>query len=352
MRELFPDLGTIRFAKSRDGGGIVNAAVAFARRNAREYIGQYVLLTAPFVIAGGLASQLFVARFQSAVANPGSPEAIRQLEALFGPAFWVTMLVGFLSFAVTQAVAAGYVRLYREGEQGAVTLGLLWNESWPLILPAAGLGLLAMGLFLASVLVASALMQAAGILGLLWIAFWVWLLPYLHVAYASRMLESPNLLAAIGRAAALVREARGAATGALLATWFITVAFVFLISLPPGIVLAIIEVNTVSAPGLGWLDLLAIPFMVLSHVAYALPPLAAFFVHGRLSADLDGADVEDDLDLLEAGLQAAPRTAWEPPASGETAPATDDAPEVEPAPPEAEPSSPPSGGFRGGAWGS
>jgi hypothetical protein len=356
VTDRFPDDGTIRFVKSRDAGAIVNATVAFSRRNAREFIGNFLLLTAPFVIASGLAMSLFFSRFEALFDPAGSPQAVQELEALFGSAFWVTMLVGFLSFAVTQAVVAAYARLYREGEQGHVSLSLLWSETWPLLLPVAAITLFALAIYLASVLFAGILGSISPLLALLWVAFWIWLAPYLHVAYASRMLETSNVFAAAARAVTLVQGAWKTAAGAVWATWFIAGALLFIINVPPSIVLAFAEVNSASGAGLGWTDAAAVPFMVLSYVAYALPAVAAFFVHGRLVADVDGADLDGELDLLAQGVDTSPRDEW----GGATArdAGTAPAPSSQEAGPgrgteEPSASSPPArGGFRGGSWGS
>lgn len=370
MVELFPDLGTIRFVKSRDAGAILNATVAFARRNAREFVGQFLLLTAPFVIVSGLATSLWAERLGPLFEPGAGPEAVEQLEGVFGSGFLVTLLVGFLSFAVTQAVVAAYVRLYRDGEQGGVSLGLLWAETWPLLLPVTAITLFVLALYLASLIVAALLGAVSWVLLLLWVAFWIWLAPYLHVAYASRMLEAGSVVEATARAAALVRGAWPTAAGAVWGSWLIAIALLFLINIPVGVVVAVVEANSVSGgAGLGWTDALSVPFMVLSYVAYALPAVAAFFLHGRLSADLDGADVEAELDLLDLAAEAAPGADWgEGAASGgpdaepaSSPPPPREAPDHATPPPSESPrprgeeqgsAAPQNGGrgFRGGGW--
>ncbi len=54
-----PDLGEIRFQKSRDASGVLNATIALVRRNARRLLGGYLAIVAPAALASGIAAALY-----------------------------------------------------------------------------------------------------------------------------------------------------------------------------------------------------------------------------------------------------------------------------------------------------
>ena len=312
MLELFPDRGQIRFVKVRDAGGVLNAVVAFVRRNARELLVGFFALVAPFAIISGIGSLLYLRRFGDLLADPAALEDPSMILELFGPAYFVSLLSGVLAFAFAQAAVAGYVRLYREGEAGEITVGLLWDETKRLILPVVGLFLTMAGLLIGSVLVV--VIPCLG--ALVWLGFWVWLMPYAHVAYASRMTESTTLGDAVRRSLVLVKGSWGWAFGTLVLTWIVAYAIILAISIPLSMMTGIVGLNSTStdpAAAFSSMGVWMVPTQIVGMVAYILPSLGAFFVHGRLVEELDGSALDDDLDLLEQGVEAAPNTAWDEP---------------------------------------
>ncbi len=356
MPTFFPDDGPIRFNKSRDAGSVINATVVFIRQNARELLVGFFALVIPFALAAGVGVALFFRRFGAILTDPAALENDPTLIFdVFGPSYLVLILGSIIAFSMAHAAIAAYVRLYREGEVGSITVSLLWDEAKGLILPVMGMYLL-----LALVIIVSGAVAIIPCLGAVaWLAFMVWMMPYVHVMYASRMTESETIGEAWSRARHLVAGSWAGIFGTLLLAWVIGYVVILALSIPLSILLSSVLVNSVSASTdpTAVLDSMAYtiaPMQVISIVAYLLPAIAAFFVHGRLVDEVDGAGVEDDLDIFDRGVQTAPNTSWDdvPPArgsNGDAATASGDTPDAPTDGPGDAPDT--SGGFRGGRFG-
>lgn len=308
MPDPFPDAGPIRFRKHRDAGSVLNATLVFVRENARELLTSYLAIVAPIAAAAGLASVLFISRAGDVFADPQA--ILNDPLAVFGPTYFVSAVLGLLTSVVAQAAAGGYVRLYRRGEAGAITPGVLWDEARDLILPLLGLTLaVALGV------VVTALINVVPCLGTIaWAAFLVWAFPAVSVMVAVRVLEVPTLGEAWARARVLVKGSWGFAAGALLLAVLVLVVLSVAVGALTGLAGALLGVGAgfdpLRAPGqvtTGAAVLQAV-VGVLSYVVYLVPFLAVYFVHGRLAEELDGTALDDDLDAL-SDLDAPARPA-------------------------------------------
>lgn len=361
MIESFPDHGEIRFQKSRDAGGVINATLAFVRRNAREMLVAFFALVVPFALISGIAGALYFRNFGTAF----DPEALARgqepdLGDLFGPAYFLMLVVSMLAFIVALAAIGGFVRLYRMGEAGTISVGLVWDEAKGLILPILGLSVIwGLGIGLSSII---AIIPCLGALA--WMAGIIWAFPYAHIAFASRVIEADSIGEAISRARYLVKGAWGYVAGALFLTWLLTYVAVMVVSIPLYAAAGIFSLNTIESDptqifaSFGYIMPIA---QIVGMAAYILPTVATFFIHGRLAMELDGTHLDDELDLLETGVDASASATW----SNESAPpplpdastrivSDDDATIVHEDDPDAPPDDDtrPAGGFRGGGFGS
>lgn len=373
MLEPFPDQGAIPFVRQRDAGGVVNAVVAFMRQNAREVFVGYLALIAPLSILTSLSAVLWQT-------DSGAFEQTEEsfdpglIGDMFGPSYWSLLVTSGVLFAISQAAVAAYARLYREGYAGTITPGVLWNETKGLIMPVVGMSLLLFGAFLALSIVGAMLIAASiGLLGigiggfvgaLIVVGVACWSMPYVHVAFASRMTEATTVFESIGRAFTLVRGAWLRSFGSVFLPWIVAVGLLLGINILAGGIAALVGINSLSEdPGSVAVitGLIGIPFGVIGTLAYILPALASFFLHGSLADDLDGPSVDDDLDLLERGFDATPATGWAEPDESPRASGAPKTPSAAPTPPPASgarspepgptPEAPPSrGGFRGGGF--
>ena len=310
MSSPFPDAGEIRFRKHRDAGSVLNATLVFVRENARELLTSYLAIVAPIAAVSGLASVLFVSRAGDVFTDPQA--ILNDPFAVFGPSYFASAVLGLLTAVVAQAAAGGYVRLYRRGEAGSVTPGVLWDETRELVLPLLGLTLA-----VSAGVVVTALVNVVPCLGTLaWLGFLVWVFPVVSVMVAVRVLEAPSLGEAWERARALVKGSWGFAVGALLLAVLVLVLLSVVVGVLTGLVGIVLGVGAgfdpLRAPA-GVTTATAVVQAVvgvLSYVVYLVPFLAAYFVHGRLAEELDGTTLGDDLDVFsEAAFDAPARPA-------------------------------------------
>ncbi|MEL6615224.1 MAG: hypothetical protein AAFQ43_05775 [Bacteroidota bacterium] len=354
MVEPFPDQGAIPFQRRRDAGGVVNAVIAFMRHNARELFVGYLALVAPFTIVSSLSLVLMMNRFGDVMTDIDgfldNPDLIIEV---FGPSYALLIVSQGLAFAFSQGAVAGFVRLYREGEAGAISPSVLWSETRRVILPVIGMYVLLIAGGIPLFIFGAVLIGALGLFGaLLWFGAMCALMPIVHVWFASRMTESSNVLEAAGRAIDLVVRGEWLRSfGAIFLTWVVVLGGWFLLSIVVQMVVSLIGINSTSEDPAALIRMMTVwlvPVQILGSIIYIPPAIAAFVLHGSLVEDLDGPSVDDELDLLERGVDVAPTPGWDTP----EAPRTEPEPaygERAPTPPP--PSPPPSsGGFRGGGF--
>ena len=364
MIHRFPDDGDIRFYKHRDAGSILNATVVLLRRNAREAFVPFFALVIPFALIVGIGQALYLQNVTSLF----SPEAMASDPAsafgqIFPPWYVGVIVMSVLGATVAQAAVAGYVRLYREGASGEITASLLWDETQRLVLPTFGF-YLAYGFLI----LLSGLINLLPCLGtIIWVGVLFWSLPYAIVTWSSRMTESDTLGEAFARAQDLVKGSWPFAFGTILLLFLVMAIVMFAVGIPVQVATQAVAMGTADQTISSLtLSLLTIPQQVLGYAAYLITGIGGFFLHGRLTADLDGTDLDDDLDLFERGLTADAHSSWtetpqadapqadapaaEPPSAGAPAPPArgDDA---QP-PAGGDDPTPGPGGFRGGGFGS
>ncbi len=341
-----PDLGEIRFQKDRDAGDVLNATIALLRQNAREvFVGFFAIVT-PVALAAGVAGALYFSRMGDLFVDPVAMQDPDAVLGLFGPAYFGLLAFGFLSGVVAQAAAGAYVRLYRSGEAGEVSVGVLWEETKDLVLPVAGFNLALFGGMIGSFL----LLVIPCLGAIAWLALLVWATPYAVVTLAARLTESPSLMAAWERARVLVKGSWAAAFWPIVLSAVVAYVVVLALSIPLYVVMVMVSANSVAADPAGIIGVMGAvlaPLQVLSMGVYLVPLVAIFFVHGKLVEDLEGTSLRDDLDAL-ADPSAATR--WDDAPASTSAP---DAPRSTPPASGSDDATPDDarGGFRGGGFG-
>ena len=292
MPDAFPDRGAVRFRRQRDAGDVLNATLGLIRANARELARSYLAVVVPAALATGIATGLYMIQVGDVFLNPDPDDPL----AVFNATYLGVIVFGLLASAVTAAAVGGYVRAYRRGETGALTGGELWEASKELVLPYLG-GFLAVG----AVLFLSVPILIVPCLGALaWLAFFVWLVPYVSVAYAARALEAPTLRAAWSRSRELVKGRWRSVMWALFVSGLVFYAIVLVLSVPLYVVMAVVGINSTGDPAAGFtqMGMLLAPLQALTYAAYLVPLLAAFFVHGRLVEEVEGTGLFRELDSL------------------------------------------------------
>lgn len=364
--DTFPDRGPTRFVRARALGDIVSASLRFLTEHARPLaVGQLTI--------AGPALVLFVAvqalTGTAEVFTPDNP-FVTDPDA-FLDQYGATLLVPYLAFivfsVVSYGVAFGYVSAYRQGHaDGRVDWGDVSPTLWPMVsvslvvLLVGVSGAFGLALFFAA---GSALGPLAiATLALAALALFVYVLPFLWVAYPARLFDTDRSGEALVRGVALVRGRWWMAFGTVLVIGLIGMVLSVVAAVPAAVVLAVQEAS--GAPPTAWTRALMAGFNHLGSLLIAtLFGVGSAFLHGSLAAGTDDVEMLDGISRLEADLDDAPDTPdaeadarWAPPGAERTRPAP------EPPPAEPPPADPPSasptddggyrgGGFRGGGFG-
>ena len=346
MPEL-PDLGAIRFQKERDVGGVLNATIAFIKRDPRGVLVPFFAIAVPAGLLTGIATVLF-SRSAVAFSDPAfmaDPDDIGAVLGEIGVAYAVLLVCGLVAGSVAWATVGGIVRAYRQGD--SLTVATVWDETRGLVLPMLGFFTIA-----ALVAVLSAVINIIPCLGTIaYVAFIIWAFPHLSIALASRMTETHSMGDAWRRGRSLVKGAWGPTAGALLIAWVIAYVLAIAFSIPAYVVQFALSVGSEDpTQALQTTHPIWALISALSTVVYVIPLLTMFFVHGKLVAEVEGASLDDDLDLLaDGGLDAGDAWSETAPDSG-TAQDSDAPPSPPPAPRDAPRPGRDSGGFGGGGF--
>ena len=350
----FPDRGSIRFLKPRDVGDLLNATVAFVRQNARELLLGVLAIAAPVALAAGISQVLALRSMRGLFTFDPATTAPEDILGAFGPSYFTSVLFGIVTQVVLVSVVGAFVRLYREGRAGEVSVGVLWEETKRWIGPIA---LLLFVLFAA--FVGSILLVAIPCLGLLvYLGGMVYLTPVLHVMLAVRFVEETSVGESFRRARELVKGSWWPAFLAVLLTWIVAVLLGVALYIPLTLLMGLAGTSLLTDPEAmtsSAMAIVAIPMQVAGTLLYVLPLVVSFFLHGRLSDEMHGTGLWDDLDTLAGRPEAG--TAWEtpsrptpadattPPGSDADESARDESADDDPAAPP-----PPPSGFRGGGF--
>ena len=376
MTDRFPDLGATRFQARRSLGDVVSASVRFVVRHARALaLGQLTIAGPALVLF--LAAQALTGTAE--VFAPEDPFAIdgEELLARFGSTLLLPYAALLVVSLLSYGVAYGFVSAYRQGRPDGAEL---WEDVRPLLWPLASVTLAAMALWVAAIVLLTALVGALGVavspavaaLGALGVAGgMLYLVPAWSLSYPTRVFEADGAVAAIARAVALLRGRWWQTAGTLFVTGLVGMVLSVVFVLPAAFLQALLAAGgggSAAATG----AVLSL-FNLLGTMAFAtLLAVTTAFLHGSLTADADDTALDDGLGRLEGDLDrladgdAAPAPAAAPapvaapvPDPSRTAP--DDgrfAPQADPPPdstadvPPDPPAGPSPGGFRGGGFGS
>lgn len=317
------DRGTIKLRHVRDLGDIINVTFRFIKENFRELGKGLLYILGPLVLVGSMLSyyaqsQMVDNLFDPASFDPNNPFEI--YSDLFGSAYLVAILVGFLIQILFAAVVFTYVDLYRNGEAGTITPGYLWAETRSRTLTITGLTLL-LGLFG----ILSALIMIIPCLGALaWIVGICYILPIVWLVYPSRLLDIDSIGESFSHTRELVRGSWTPAFGAALVAGLIAITIAAVFSIPSALVgfTSGLMSGTNTEPG-GVSNVFMAAGVVLGYlgyVAYAIPLVASCFQYFSLAEKAEGTGLGFQVDMIGRKGQPADDVVSNPERKHETAP--------------------------------
>lgn len=293
--------------KVRDLGDTLGDTFALFRQTWREYGWGIIVLVAPLAVLNLMLSIASGAQAQSTAMLTNWSEIFSgqaDPALMEGPPLgyvFLSSLLGLLIVVMVQAATLGYVRLYRNGQAGAVTPGVLWEETKPVFLPVLGVGVLSF-----VVLTLLVLLNIVPCLGqIAFLAGFLFLLPVLWMWPVARIFDSGGLGAAFTRVRTLMKGHWGPSVLAVLLVGLVVVMLATAVSLPFVILLF-------ALGGLfgGVLTVVGTAAGILLYPVYGLPTLAAALHYFNLVERSDSVDLArrvDDLDDLDPPAEPA---AW------------------------------------------
>ncbi len=311
------DRGAIHFRRRRDVGEVLAATFAFLRENGRELAWGLVVIIGPAVVVSTMLSGLFQREFAAelgGLAGGGAADPAGIMRVVASPYYLAAVAIGLITPILASAVVFAYVRLYRDGQAGAITPGALWAETSHLLWPVFSISLVFLAAFLLVVV------PCLGALAVL-VGFFVFL-PVLILAPVARAMEAGGVGDAVRRTRLLAQGEWVPTVGVGALAWLVFIGIAAVFSIPNW--LLAFSGGPLNAPGwaMGVWGLVA-AFVV--YTAYAIPTLAATFQFFSLVEQKEGRSPMGRPDALDA-----PPTAPRPDASIEEPPS----------------SPPPQGGFR------
>jgi hypothetical protein len=329
-----PDVGTIRFFRDRDMGQVIRITFRFLAEHLREIGGGIATIAGP--------AYLMVAVF-GAFADPNNPG--HQMAVSFA---------GILPGLLLTGSVLGYVRLYRQGLEGSITVPDLWEEAKLWILPILGYQML-VGLAVVLVL---ALILGVGIsggtattivAGLVVLAGAVWVMPIVLVGLIVKVVEEEGTIDSVMRAVELVRSRRGVAYGASIVLALMMVFLFIVIGGMAGSVLFFAtDPENPSPLALGLSSALSYAVVMVGSTIYTL---ASAFLHGALVESVEGTTLMDEISDLASGEPVHREPAFrEPVAEPDEVMQVDPSVPAPTSPVETDSSEPLRTGFRGGGF--
>ena len=289
---------TIHFQRLRLAGDVISDSLAFVREHFAD-LGRGVLYIAgPFLLAAAVASSFFQGSiFGGDWLNPNAdPFAVFDM---FGPAYFLSVLLTFFATLLLSAVGYAYVLLYMEDHDRQITVPVLWDEV-KAILPA--IVTTSIGIWL--VMMLGGLLNIIPCLGtLVWLGGIIYFFPALSIVLTARLTDEDNLMDAFRRSRDLVKGYWGQTFGVVIMAYLIYFAAAMVLSIPGMMVGATVGfLGGMDGEGISQFTLLiASLFSVLAYAFIVLLPVAFTMQYYNLVERQEGPDLDDRIDAIAAG---------------------------------------------------
>lgn len=289
----------IDFRRPRLAGDVLSDSLSFVRDHFVDLGRGLLYIAGPALVAMALASALFQRQVfdMTTVFEPNADPT--EVFSIFGPAYFLTVVLGVVALTLVYAVGYAYVFLYMDGAPGAITVGELWDETKRLLAPVF---LTSTGLFLLGV--ASLVIFLIPCLGALaWLGGWIYFFPAISLLIPARLIDEGDFFSAFRRARHLVEGYWGQTFG-LLVLIYVVMFVVGIVLALPGIVVGFM-IGFFGATGAEGLvrtfSTLSAVLGSVSYLAYVLIPVATAMHYFNLVTKQEGAaapDLEDRIDAI------------------------------------------------------
>ncbi|MFN3597543.1 MAG: hypothetical protein ACK41D_09770 [Rubricoccaceae bacterium] len=325
--DRFPDRGAIRFQRVRDFGEIVRAGFLLVRETFREFAAGMLLVAGPALLAGAIA-QLLAQQSLFAQGSRTDDDVLAASGSLLS-----MQLFGLAALVFALATGYAYLRLYRQGEAGRITPGVLWESTKPLVLPMLTVTLVVVFLIVLLATVVSVLAVGLGMIApplavlaaLAALGAGLWVAPAYLLVYPARAFGAGSVFDAIALTVHLLRARWRRAFGVMFVLVVLYVVLAVALTIPIALVGGIgALISPEGPPGLLVSALVIVGTLVQAAVTYPILTAVSAMLFASIAEEQSGASLLADLQMLEAGA----------PEPGEapllTRPVPSDAPEQDP----------------------
>lgn len=313
---------TIVFQRLRLAGDVITDSLAFLREHFADIGRGLLYIAGPVVLLGTVFSAIAQQNMLGSTdwLDPNAdPFAVFDL---FGPAYFLSVLVLMLGTFLITAVGYAYVLLYMDDPGQVITVPVLWDEVKAILLPV-----LTTNLGLGLIIMLAALINIIPCLGTLaWIGGLVYFFPAISLTLTARLVDEDNLFAAFRRSRDLVKGYWGQTFGVVIMAYLVYLVVSLVFSIPAMLLggtagfLGAMNGETLPTSAI----IIGSLFAVFAYAVLVLLPIAFTMQYYNLVERHEGPDLDDRIDAISAGgAGVAEPLDFNEPASG-TAPAAED----------------------------
>ena len=290
----------IDFRRPRLAGDVLSDSLSFVRDHFVDLGKGLLYIAGPAVVAMALASAFFQRQVfdVGTVLDPNADPT--EVFSIFGPAYFLTIVLGVVALTLVYAVGYAYVFLTMDGPPAPITVPELWGETKRLLAPvlftSVGLGLL----FVVSMVIF--IVPCLGALA--WLGGWIYLFPAVSLLIPARLIDEGDFFSAFRRARHLVEGYWGQTFGLLILVYVVMIVVGIVLAMPGifvGFLIGFFGATEADALVRSFTTLSAILGSV-SYLAYVLIPIATAMHYFNLVTKQEGAaapDLEDRIDAIE-----------------------------------------------------
>ena len=276
--------------QQRDFGTKINATFQYITQNFKSLGLALLYIVGPLALLTGIASGIVQSNMLAIVgpaskADPTDPfAALRMLQNIFSPAYWVALVFGLLTALAVNLVTYAHMKLYAEKNGADSTVGEVWQATQPLI----GRGLIITMLGTIITVVAMAFFVIPGI----------YVAVVLSLSLAVTTFEGTDFGQTWNRCFKLIRDKWWSTFGLLIVMAIVSFILGLIFNIPAGVVGFLVAAKLLPSAPTFWLTLTTIISSVGGTILRSLICVALAFQYTNLVERQEGRGLISAIDSI------------------------------------------------------
>ena len=276
--------------QQRDFGTKINATFQYITQNFKSLGLALLYIVGPLALLTGIASGIVQSNMLAIVgpaskADPTDPfAALRMLQNIFSPAYWVALVFGLLTALAVNLVTYAHMKLYAEKNGADSTVGEVWQATQPLI----GRGLIITMLGTIITVVAMAFFVIPGI----------YVAVVLSLSLAVTTFEGTDFGQTWNRCFKLIRDKWWSTFGLLIVMAIVSFILGLIFNIPAGVVGFLAAAKLLPSAPTFWLTLTTIISSVGGTILRSLICVALAFQYTNLVERQEGRGLISAIDSI------------------------------------------------------